>query len=203
LQFTYVARPVVACEGGEEITRECGTRADARRGLAPDPFREAGHFIWTFPQGRNLQPEHIQAEPQIRAEPAGVDFFGKPTVRCRDDPRVDFTRKVLADAADFPFLQDAEQLGLRAWRELADFVQEERAAVGFLEESRALGRGTGECAADVTEQLGLEEIFGQRRAVDGAEPARPPGAVDVNRAGDQFLSTAALSPNRPTAERDN
>ena len=38
-----------------------------------------------------------------------------------------------ADAADLPALEDAEELGLQREGQLADLVEEERAAVGALE----------------------------------------------------------------------
>ena len=43
------------------------------------------------------------------------------------------TVRVLADALDLAFLEDAQQLRLQVERQLADLVQEEGAAVGQLE----------------------------------------------------------------------
>jgi hypothetical protein len=49
----------------------------------------------------------------------------------------------------------------------------------------------------VAEQLGFDQFVRQRGAVDVAEPALPPRAEMMNRAGDQLLSRAALSFNQP------
>ena len=57
-----------------------------------------------------------------------------------DDADVDAARDVLADAAQLPFLNDAQQLGLRARRQLADLVEEQRAAVRLLEDARRARR---------------------------------------------------------------
>ena len=46
---------------------------------------------------------------------------------------------VAADALDLALLEDAEQLGLHRRRQLADLVEEERAAVGQLEAARCGG----------------------------------------------------------------
>ncbi len=78
--------------------------------------------------------DDVEAESQVGAKPVGRDFLVEPAVRRRHDARVDAARHVLADAPDLPVLQHAQQLGLRARRQLADLVEEERAAVGLLEE---------------------------------------------------------------------
>ena len=59
-----------------------------------------------------------------------------------------------------------------AWtrrRHLADLVEEEHAAVGLLDAARLGADGAGERAALVAEQLRLEQLIGQRRAVDRDE----------------------------------
>ena len=89
-----------------------------------------------------------------------------------DDPRVDAARQVLADPPDLAVLEHAQQLGLGARRQLADLVEEQRAAVRLLEQPGALGDRAGERAAGVAEQLRLDQLVGERRAVEGAEPAR-------------------------------
>ena len=65
--------------------------------------------------------------------------------------------------------------------------------VTLLELSDALVRGTRECATLVPEEFTFEEVFGNRRAVDGEE--RPAGAlaVIVDGAGNQLFSCAAFA----------
>ena len=64
-----------------------------------------------------------------------------------------------------PVLQDAQQLGLRLERHLADLVEEQGAPVGGLEAPLALAQRAGEGAALVAEQLGLDErVRGRRRS---------------------------------------
>ena len=52
-----------------------------------------------------------------------------------------------------------------AKRKIGDFVQEQRAAVGGLEEAVAVGLGAGERALAVAEELALHQVFGNRTAV--------------------------------------
>ena len=75
-----------------------------------------------------------------------------------------------ADRAHLALLQHAQQLHLERRRQLADLVEEQRAAVGRPEEAGlALVVGAGEGALLVAEQLALEQRLGQRAAVDGDE----------------------------------
>ena len=53
---------------------------------------------------------------------------------------------------DFAFLQHAQQLDLHVEAQLADFVEEQRAAIGFLELAQMLVGGAGERALLVAEQ---------------------------------------------------
>ena len=99
----------------------------------------------------------------------------------------------LAQAPDLALLKRAQQLRLHARAELGDFVEEQRAAAGILEQARTIGVRAGERAARVAEQLGLDQVVDQRRAVDRAEPPVAPHAARVNRARGQFLARPALA----------
>ncbi len=98
-----------------------------------------------------------------------------------------------ADAADFAELEHAQELGLRGRRQAANLVEEQRAAVGELEEARlVLGRAE-EPAAHVAEELALEQRVVDRGAVDGDEPAIAPRTDGVQRARHQLLAGAGLA----------
>ena len=56
-----------------------------------------------------------------------------------------------ADSLEGAFLQNAEQLGLHFEGDVADFVEEERAAVGQLEAADLVAVGARERALDVAE----------------------------------------------------
>ena len=63
----------------------------------------------------------------------------------------------------------------------------------LFEHAGAVGDRAGERAARVAEQLGLDEVVGQRGAIQRAERAMTPRPAAVNRARDQFLAAAALA----------
>ena len=76
-------------------------------------------------------------------------------------------------------------------RDVADFVEEQGAALGQLDLADGRLDRAGEGAALIAEQLGLEQVFGDRGAVDGDEFALGARALVVDRAGEQFLAGAA------------
>ena len=61
------------------------------------------------------------------------DLLLEIAVRRGDDAHVDLDRLAAADPLELALLQDAQQLDLHVQRELADLVEEQRAAVGQLE----------------------------------------------------------------------
>ena len=89
--------------------------------------------------------------------------------------------------------EHAQQLGLQRRVHLADLVEEERAAVGGLEAADARARGAGEGALLVAEELALEQVLGDRGAVDDDEGLVARGAEIVDRARDELLAGAALA----------
>ena len=96
------------------------------------------------------------------------------------------TRRSIAsrDAPERLFLQHAEQLDLRAPRQIADLVEEQRAAVGEFEPASALAVSTRKRALFVTEQFRLDERIGQGRHVDRHEGMR--GARTQQAITEQF-----------------
>ncbi len=103
------------------------------------------------------------------------------------------------DRAEFLFLQDAQQLGLKVERQLADFVKEGGAAIGHFDQAGLGSDSAGECAFDVTEQLTLHERADQRGTIDGNE--RADGLNLMYRARDYFLASTSFAEqqHRPTA----
>jgi len=90
-------------------------------------------------------------------------------------------------------LEDAEELGLGGQRRVGDLVQEQRAAVGQLEAPLLADHGPGERPPLVTEQLVLEEVGRERRAVDRDVPVARAGRQLVDGPGHQLLAGAALA----------
>src|SRR6185436_4321814 len=102
-------------------------------------------------------------------------------------------RAAATQPLDHTILEHAEQLHLGVERQLADLIEEQRRAVGHLEASDLTRERSGVCAALATEQLALEQLAGNRRAVDPHHwaPAPLTGVMDGLR--EDFLATAGLA----------
>ena len=117
-------------------------------------------------QGRDLQVDDVEPEQQVFAEGAFAHGVGQIAVRGRDDADIDRHRPCAADPIDHALLDGAQQFGLQPDIHFGNFVQQQRAAGGFLELSDPPRHGTGEGALLVAEQFGLQQVFGDRRAID-------------------------------------
>src|SRR5690606_18975487 len=118
---------------------------------------------------------HAQTIEEILTEGPLVDHLPQVPVGRRHDAHVHRDLPVPADPLDLAVLQDAKELGLKGEVELADLVEEDRAAVGLLEAPAvALGRA-GERAALVAEERALDQVLRDRAAV--LDDERLPGAA--------------------------
>ena len=89
-----------------------------------------------------------------------------------------------------------KQLGLDLEVDVADLVEEERAAVGLLEPPDAVAVGPGERTLDVAEQLAFEQALRQGGAVELDERPARAGARLMDRRGQKLLAGAALAPDQ-------
>src|SRR5437867_10020863 len=98
-----------------------------------------------------------------------------------------------ADALDLSLLENPQQRDLRLRGQLADFIQEDRAAICGLEAAEAALHRARKRALLVPEQLGRDERRRNGRAVHPDEcPARATRPL-VNGAGHQFLAGPGLA----------
>ena len=110
-------------------------------------------------QRGNGDRKDVEAIEQILAEPAALDEFDQVLVGRRDQPEVDLDRPARADRIDLALLQRAQQLDLGVERQFADFVEEQRAAIGLGELADVLFGGAGEGALLVAEQDRFDRGF--------------------------------------------
>src|SRR5439155_16128204 len=86
-----------------------------------------------------------------------------------------------------------KQLRMKSRLDLANLVEEDRAGVGLLELADARGGGARERAFLVAEELALEQLGRQRRAVHLHEWPVLARRPLMNRARDQLLADAAFA----------
>ena len=91
-----------------------------------------------------------------------------------DDAHIHFLGRIAAQALELLLLQNAQQLGLELQRDVADFVEEQRALVRQFEAPNLARDGAGERASFVAEEFALQQSHGDGGAVDLDEGALAP-----------------------------
>src|SRR2546422_8036371 len=135
----------------------------------------------------------IRRPPRSTLFPYTTLFRSEVAVAGRDQAQGHLQLLRAAQPAKPPTLEHVEQLRLQLGSELRDLVEKQRAAVRYLDEAALRFAGVGEGPLLVAEQLGLEQAWGKRRAVDLHEPPYRMRARVVDGAGDQVLARAAFA----------
>ena len=118
---------------------------------------------------RRIDAHDIDAVVEILAEFALGDHLAEILMGGEDEAGPQRDEAVAAQAAELALLQNAQELDLGVEAEFADFVQEEGAVAGLLEEAFAGAYGAGEGAFLVAEELGFDQSFRDRAAGNGDE----------------------------------
>jgi hypothetical protein len=139
--------------------------------------RERRDVLRPCPQGREREVQDVQPVEEILAEPTGGDRGPQVDVGRRDHPDVDRALGGGADPPHPPLLQGAVELHLHRQRQLGDLVEEDRAAVGLLEQARGDRRSAPVKLPRTWPNSSLSSsasgIAPQLTATKRAPPARP------------------------------
>ena len=108
----------------------------------------------------------------------------------RDEPKIDTKVLAAADPGEGFLLDDAQESGLDGGRDIADLIQEERAAVGALDVAGSCEECTGKGSLFMAEELGLQKWLGQCGAMQGDEGPRAAGGIRMDHLGGASLSCA-------------
>ena len=138
----------------------------------------------------------IDAVEQILAESARFDLLLQVAIGRREHARIDRDRAVPTHTRHLPFLQHTKQFGLRSGRQVTDLVQEQRAPRRRLECTFPHAGRSGERAAFVPEQLALDQVLRQRRAVDRQKRTRAGLAQPMQLPRNQLFPRTALAHNQ-------
>jgi hypothetical protein len=102
-------------------------------------------------------------------------------------------RQRAADALERILLEHAQELGLQPRSDLADLVQQQRAAIGQLEPSATQAIGAGESAFSWPNSSDSSRFSLKRRTVHREHRTIRAVAGRVQRSGDDFLPGAAFA----------
>jgi hypothetical protein len=144
-------------------------------------------------QRRQFDADHVEAVEQVLAELAALHAVLEILVRGRDDAHVDLDRRLATDAVELALGEHAQQSRLQRRRHVADFVEEQRAAIGLFEAAAPQLVRACERALLVAEQLGFEQLGRDRRCVECDEWLGGARTVFVQCARHQFLARTRLA----------
>src|SRR5690606_27006308 len=111
----------------------------------------------------------------------------------REEANVDRSRLDAPERPDAARLDHLRELSLQVGRQVLDVIEKRGSALDVLEEAGSLDLRSGERARSMTEELGLEELRRNRRAVDRLEERIGARTERVNTARDELLPSAGLA----------
>jgi hypothetical protein len=149
--------------------------------------------VAAFAQRRQRDCADLEPVVEVLAKLARAYHRGEIAMGRGHQPHVDPARRRLAEPADFSLLQDAQEIALRYRRQVADLVEEDRAAMRRLEDSGARPIGAGEGAAGVSEEVRKQQRLGERGAVHRHPGRAGTAAHAAQLAGGELLAAAALA----------
>ena len=177
LHFPHVARPGIPDQRVHDFRWNAfDSSADALRELLGEMTNQQRNVVATLAQRRQQDREHVQAIEKVAAKLAVGDHLRQVSIRCRHQPHIHTHRARASQAFEFLLLESSEQLRLEFERNVTDFVEEQRAAIGQLEAADSLRDRPGEGALLVTEQFAFEQPGRNRGAVEFDESPVAPRA---------------------------
>src|SRR4029077_18957041 len=130
---------------------------------------------------------------QIAAKLSASHHLHEIPIRCSYQPDIHLVRTTAPQALEFLLLQHTQQLRLQRRRDVAYFVQQQRAFVSHFEAPDLLRDGTGEGTLLMTEQFAFQKIQRNGRAIKLYESAPAALTCIVNGVSNEFFSRTGFS----------
>ena len=176
LQLAHIARKTKLAELLQCGIRDAfGLHTELFGALLQEVPSEGKHVFSAFAQSRQPQANHIQPVIQVLAERAIFDALLQVLMRGGNHTRIGFDGVVPPHTVKVSVTQYAQQTRLQVERHVANFIQEQRAALGLFKAAPAHGLRTGKSAAFVAKQFALQQIFRDSCGIDSNK--RPVGAA--------------------------
>src|SRR5438128_619716 len=159
-------------------------------------FGQQEHILAAFAQGREAHLDDVEPVEQVLAELVLGNRLDDITVGGCQQPDLNTQFLGAADAGECAVLQEAEELGLERTAHIGNFIQENRATIGFFDPARLLSERAGESASFMAKELAFEQGFRDGGAVDPDIVGLAATAETVEGAGYQLFAGAALAENQ-------
>ena len=187
-QLADIARPWIGLEQLQRlVVKTLGVKPLAHR-AADEMAHQVRHILGAIPERRQAQGHDVETIIEIFAKQALVDQDLEILVGGGNNADIGLDRGAATHRRVLALLQHAQQPGLGVHRHVADLVEEQGSTLGLLEASGGLVLGAGESTLFVTEQLGFDQVAGNRSHVDGHKGAVAALAVVMQRLGNKFLA---------------
>ena len=131
--------------------------------------REGQDILNPLPERRQLECDDVEPEVQVFTKCSPCDLFFEIAIGRGDQAKIHRDIFRSSDSSKGAFLQNAKQLPLHPQIEIADLVQEQRAALGAIQKAKLALMGACKRAAFMSEQLAFKQVAGNGRAVDADE----------------------------------
>ena len=102
-------------------------------------------------QRRNFNRHHVQAIVEILAKTSGIHLCGKIAMSRRNQPDINRDGLVAADTLNFALLNRTQQTNLHHRRDIANFIEKQRAAIGNFKTTTMGINRTSKCPFVMTE----------------------------------------------------
>ena len=185
-QLAHVPGPGVALQRVRGLPREEVRGRRLALALAGEErLRQGQDVVAALAQRRHGQGHDAEAVEEVLPERARGHRLPHVHARGGHEAHVDLDRPRAPQALEAAVLHHAQELGLQVGGEVLHLVEEDGAAGGQLDLARLGLLGVGEGARLVAEQLRLQELGGDRRAVDLDEREVTPRAGVVQPVGER------------------
>src|ERR1041385_5595421 len=149
-----------------------------------ETVHQIGDIFPVLPQGGHVNIENIQAVIQVVPQFAACDRLFRNLVRCSKDPYVHRGLNLAAQPSQLAVFKHPQQLGLGCDGHLPNFVEQERAAFGQLETSRATLERTSKRTLFMPKYLAFNQRLRNGGTIYSHKSLGPARAKLVNRARD-------------------
>ena len=193
LQFAHVTREGVTAHGLQRLGMQLW-RAGliGLRDALQQRCGQGRYIAFALAQARHPQFDDIDSKKQVFAKAPAAHFLCQGLVRCGQESDIGSDFLVGAHRSHALFLNGAQEFDLHGQGQVGDFVQKQGPALRGREQAQLVATRAGKTAFQVPEEFALDQLGGDRSAVDGDERARRAGSAAVDTARDDFLAAAGF-----------
>src|SRR5437879_406180 len=172
----------------------CDRRGNrASRMLLHQKFRQPYDFFLPLAQRRHPDRDYVETVIQVLAEAPVGNGFLEIAVSRGNDPHINTDRLFSAQPLEFLILKHLQKFSLQLEIHVADFIQQNRAAIGHFKHAGLLLKSSGKRAALVSEQLALHQLRRQSRAVELEKNLVRPWRLRAELTSDDFFADPGLA----------